>query len=248
MLRYNNSKGYTLVEVIVVIIIMGFFAAVALPRLDTALVRSRTEETRMEMIHLTAAITGYQNVICGGICSDYGYIGDIGALPQNWNDLILNPGYATWKGPYLLGDFSAIGFDSSFKFDAWGKIYSPPDDIFFSSTGGPDTIMMTIANRLGDLLHNRVNLIVTDPGKVPPGSDYVDSVLIQLSFPDGSGNLKTVVKNPEPNGTVQFDSIPIGQHQVKAIFLSTGDTLTSLININPGSDFYDELQYFEKLW
>ena len=68
---------------------------------------ARTETTIARMDMLARAIAGDPNLISGGVRSDFGYVGDVGALPSNLDQLVTNPGYSTWGGPYVRDEYSA---------------------------------------------------------------------------------------------------------------------------------------------
>ena len=240
--------GYTFVEVIVVIIIIGILAAVATKTIGSASNLSRFEKTREIMNNLAQATAGDPALESGGVRTDFGYIGDVGALPTTWDDLVTNPGgYATWKGPYIRDKFSTGGGNNYFKLDAWGKAISAPS-ANFSSTGGPETLTREIAGSTGDLLYNRVTVALTDLSFTPPGDDYKDSVRIVLTYPDGIGGYRTRTVNPDANGSAVFDSIPIGIHTLQMVYIPDNDTLTRRINVNPGKDYYTEIQFYSDLW
>lgn len=242
------QKGYTLVEMVLVIIIIGILAAVAFNSLGTTLDVSRTEETKAEMERLAYAIAGNPNLVSGGVRTDFGYVGDVGALPLNWDALVTNPGLSTWNGPYIHDDFSSGGGDYTFKFDAWGREYSPPNGDAFSSTGGPQTITRRTAPSMAALLYNSIYLTIEDIDHSPPGMIYRDSVRMDITFPDGSGGIVIRSACPNADGSVRFDSIPIGLHDLRMIFLSRNDTLERKVAVNPGQTAYLDMQYFGDAW
>jgi len=243
-----SHNGYTLIEVIIVIIIIGIMAGIASKSLIVATDTSRTEETKQEMQHLAHAIAGNPELVSGGIRTDYGYIGDIGALPPNWDALITNPGgYATWNGPYISDEFSS-GTNTTFKIDGWGTTYSSPTSASFSSTGGSSTLTKKLANSTNDLLYNTVQLTISDIDFSTPGTFYKDSVRFVLTFPNGSGGWQSKSAYPDNGGYAEIDSVPIGNHTLQTIFINQNDTLTRKININPGQDYYTDIQYFGDIW
>jgi len=125
MARRRSQKGYTLIEMVLVLVIIATIATVGLKSLTAVHQTSRFEETRQELDRLAAAIVGDPSFVSGGSRTDFGYVGDVGSLPPNLDALVTNPGgYATWDGPYLGDDFSTDGSSSTFKIDAWGAAYS----------------------------------------------------------------------------------------------------------------------------
>lgn len=240
--------GYTFVEVIVVIIIIGILAAVASKTIGFATETARFEKTREIMDNLAHALAGNPALTSGGVRTDFGYIGDVGSLPAGWDDLITNPGgYSTWNGPYLKDKFSAGGALTYFKLDGWGNAISNPTASFFA-TGGSQTITRRIAGSIDELLYNRVAIVLTDLGFTPPGGIFRDSVRLALTCPDGTGGYRTRSVAPDANGRAVFDSIPIGIHTLQMVYIPDHDTLTRKINVNPGQDYYLEMQYYSDLW
>jgi prepilin-type N-terminal cleavage/methylation domain-containing protein len=248
--RPRTKTGYSLVELILVIIIIGIITSVAVRSLRTTHDTARVEQTKKELDQLAWAIAGNPVFISGGTRTDFGYVGDVGAMPPNLDALVSNPGYATWDGPYIRDDFYLSGDSSEveFKFDAWGTAYTYSGGTTISSTGGSSTITREIAGSLDDLLRNTVSAVIVDLDNTPPGSTYRDSVRILFSYPNGGGSITTKTEYPGSDGFVRFDSIPIGNHQMQVVYIPSGDTLTRIVSIEPGQDSYTTVSLPEDLW
>ena len=140
MPRFLKIRGYSIVELLVVIVIIGIITAVALRSLRTVNDTVRTEKTKKELDQLAYAVAGDPNLTSGGGRNDFGYVGDVGAMPPNLDALVSNPGaFATWQGPYLRDDYlpSSGSSNTEFKIDDWGTAYTYAAGNTISSTGGP---------------------------------------------------------------------------------------------------------------
>jgi len=258
MIRIHGNSGFTLVEVVLVIIIAGILTTIAFQAGTNVYDTARTEETKQELDLLAFAITGNPELNNNGVRTDFGYVGDNGALPPNLDFLMQNPGgYATWNGPYMQNRFSQVTDD--YKTDAWGKDYeyngltitSKGKTIGGGGCGGPTTsgdIVRRICNATDELLVNRVNGIVFDRSGTPPGDDYRDSVRIVLTVPNGSGALATRTAAVTAGGYFTFDSIPIGNHNLDIIYLPDNDTLSRFVSVTPKSTPYNEYFLASSLW
>jgi len=247
--RLTDEGGYSLIELVVVLIIIGILATVAMRSLTAVNNTVRAEDTKSELQNIAYAIAGNPELTSGGARTDYGYVGDIGALPPDLDALVSNPGgYATWRGPYLRDAFSSTAGDTYYKVDAWGGSYTYSGGITIASNGGGTPLTRRIANSTDDLLRNSAALVVTDVDNTPPGTSYQDSVRLVLHYPDGGGGLTTRTTGLRPDGSAEFDSIPIGVHTLDMIYLPTADTLRRRIAISPGKDYYAHLQLHEDLW
>ena len=121
-----DRRGFTLVELVIVIVVLGILAAFALPRFGSMSNSSKIAATKEEMVTLKRAIIGNPSAVAGGQYIDRGFEGDVGRLPSALTDLTAKPAsvpdwnaftHVGWNGPYMD---SANG---DYLKDAWGQNY-----------------------------------------------------------------------------------------------------------------------------
>ncbi len=101
--KLNNKKGFTLVELLVVMVIIGLIAALVGPRLFPKLGKGKQAAAKAQIELLGQALDQYRL--------------DTGSYPtteQGLNALMTNPGVDKWEGPYLK---------KGLPVDPWGKPY-----------------------------------------------------------------------------------------------------------------------------
>jgi general secretion pathway protein G len=142
--RQLDHGGFTLVELVIIIVILGILAAVAIPQFTDLTDSSKINATRQELHTLQRAIVGEPNVVSGGRHADRGFEGDVGFAPSRLEDLTTRPDSVPaynplsrlgWNGPYI----DSSGGD--YLTDAWGAAYVyQPSTRRILSVGGSDTI------------------------------------------------------------------------------------------------------------
>ena len=241
---YHSAYGFTLIELVIVILLVGVLATIATRKMSVSIETAQYEQTKKELDQLARAIVGNPEVYVNGARADFGYVGDVGALPPNLDALVQNPGgYATWDGPYIAGGFNSDGF----KKDAWDVSYVYTDTLI-RSTGSGSNIDKLFANSSADLLNNVVEGIVVDAGSTMPGADYKDSLVIHLTYPDGSGGYTTASTNPDAKGNFSFSNVPIGAPRLILIYLPDSDTVSYNVSINPSSVVKLSIVFPADLW
>ncbi len=100
MNRRHKAAGFTLIEVLLVVVIIGILVGVAIPRLGGRVRQAEESRTRADIQSIGLALRMYEL--------------DIGEYPPSLDHLINNPGSPRWDGPYL---------ESGIPTDPWGREY-----------------------------------------------------------------------------------------------------------------------------
>jgi prepilin-type N-terminal cleavage/methylation domain-containing protein len=135
----EGRYGFTLIELVMVIVVLGLVAAIVIPRMGGLSESSRISATKSEMLMLKRAIVGNPAAVAGGRYFDVGH------APAGLTDLGIKPDSVPvydkftrigWNGPYV--DTSG----GEYLIDAWGVayIYNPAQRTIMS-VGGTDTII-----------------------------------------------------------------------------------------------------------
>ncbi|MBN1972326.1 MAG: type II secretion system major pseudopilin GspG [Sedimentisphaerales bacterium] len=80
-------KGFTLVELLVVIVILSLLAGITAPKLFKQIDESKWKLTKTKMKDIETSIDAY--------------LFNCGEYPNSLNNLLTNPGIDGWLGPYL---------------------------------------------------------------------------------------------------------------------------------------------------
>ena len=97
----NTKSGFTLIEILLVVVIIGILAAVAIPRLGGRVKQAQVAAAQADVNNIGMALRLYEV--------------DNGAYPASLSGLVTSPGgAANWRGPYL---------EKGVPNDPWGNAY-----------------------------------------------------------------------------------------------------------------------------
>ncbi len=142
-LRKHDLDGFTLIELVIIIVVLGIISAFATAKYTDFVKQSRIEATKAEMDTIKRAIKGNPQITAGGKYTDIGYEGNMGSVPARLQDLVAKPSGAPeynkisglgWNGPYIESK------NGEYLTDAWGKpyVYDPAARTLKSVGSGQD--------------------------------------------------------------------------------------------------------------
>jgi prepilin-type N-terminal cleavage/methylation domain-containing protein len=249
-INISSTSGVTLIEMLIVILILGLLIVVGYRTIDATNYESRFSKTSKQMIEIIKGFVGNPDLVSDGRRISFGYVGDMGRLPDSIGALI-TPENGNWKGPYLPNQF--VEDKISYKTDAWGDTYHyDKQNAFIRSNGGGKQIMtMKIADTIINLFNNSVSGTITDINSAPP-VELSSRISVRLTVPDvagQSGNLIDYSVNPGQDGYYEFTStndmpVPIGYHRLVVTKLfGTTDSIARWISVSPRSNIITDFRF-----
>ncbi len=244
---FSDNSGFTLIELILVIVIIGILAAASVNTLKPVTTSIKEEATKSELHELAFAIVGNASLESNGVRTDFGYVGDVGSFPPNLDALVSNPGgYSTWNGPYVKSDL--IQNSNDYKTDSWGNAYEYTGGLTIRSTGSGSDIVQRLGNNSAEFLFNSISGTIKDANGSYPGYAYRDSLSVRIIYPDGAGSLTSSISSVGADGFFTFDSIPVGNHDIETVYIPANDTISRTITVTVGSDPNTNIKLVGDFW
>lgn len=230
-----SNRGLTLLELMVILMVLSLILTAAVRTWDVTLERARYQSTRHRLDQLVNVIVGNPDQTVNGQRVDFGFVGDMGRLPDGLVDLTadptgLPPDSSNWQGPYIRATFDES--PTMYRYDGWGDtlIYRPETMPAIRSYGGAGLIEPErwLTREFGysppELLRNRVEGRMLDIRGLPPGQLVIDHPLrfpgAELEIPV-DGRLRTIVASIDTAGRFVFaDTVPQGIRLLRVTYFS----------------------------
>ena len=239
--KNTNEYGVILIELLIVVMILGLLVAGAVKTWDTVISQTRFTKTSQEMQELVDAIVGNAELYSDGRRTDFGYVGDMGVIPESLGNLVHKPSDASdtcWRGPYIKSKFAENPDD--YLQDAWGNNYIyNKESLFIRSYTSvnnltPQTwIAKSITKSSNSLLRNMINGYIKDLTGNPPGYQN-QFIRVYITYPL-NGNMWTPMGFiPNEDGFYIIPDVPQGNHRMVCIFDTT------FLNPNDTTDYSEK--------
>jgi general secretion pathway protein G len=212
-----NHRGFTLLELVVVIAVIGILAAAVAPAVVQRVLDQRIESTRTE------AQTLYEAAVGAPSENRLGFMGDIGRLPASLQELVAPgslPSYNTsatrgigmgWRGPYVNSGTSA----NDYLTDSFGRNYTGIATGQIRSAG-PDGI----ANNSDDIVYPpSVPVLLGDVTvavkTITSGKTVVDPAGYRVDLFYASNGAEAFLS--DTSSPFSFSNVPSGLHAIRVV-------------------------------
>lgn len=243
--RFNHSRGFTLIEILLAISLIGILSAVGISLISGNVDESRYDATATEMREIRKALIGDPDSTQGGNRSSFGYAGDLGGVPsvtQGLGALLAQPAGTTawtmnsaarfahgWNGPYLS---TGLTGENAVQ-DAWGRnyIYAPGPPTVVTSYGADGVAGGTGFNQDIVISISADQRLATVYGFISTGgAPFAGAAQVEINHPNGNGALTTTLVNVAngSQGAFQFNNIPMGPRSL-SVFVPTKANPTTTI-------------------
>lgn len=109
--RTRTMKGFTIIELLIVMAILGMLAVMVAPNLFNQADGARRDAVLSQISSLGSALDAYRL--------------DVGQYPDSMDGLVRNnSGRSTWNGPYLRGDVPVDPWGNAYVYESTGRDYT----------------------------------------------------------------------------------------------------------------------------
>jgi type II secretory pathway pseudopilin PulG len=244
---HAETGGFTLLELAISITVIVLLVTGTVVLASIAADTSRQSETIAKMTIMKRAILGDARVVSKEARTDFGYVGDVGSLPSQVQDLWVKPSGipvytfnttsktgAGWAGPYL--QVGPVEFASNLAQDGWGNPITYSTQSGTSSvtgqqyvarliSSGADGIAGTADDIITEIYSTEMYSTVTSYVRDASGNP-VTGVTVNANYPRNGTLLTNVSTTTDSIGAFTFTNVPMGTRSV---------TFVPLLAYNDGS-------------
>ena len=226
-LDYGPKTGFTLIEVLVVLVIFGFMLAM-MPRIFTGYdAQQRFDETRERMLDIKKAILGSPGAYVNGQRQFAGYITDMGELPElnregqpeslwkkgalpSWGYGNTSKIWIGWRGPYMEeppGSVLRDGWGNPFAFVKGPSVSEKIEegDMKIKSLGADGREGGKEYDEDIELLVRETEYMGAVAGQVDFGEGENGNVRVQICYPSSGMETNKVIEGVDHEGYFRFE-------------------------------------------
>jgi len=210
-------NGFTLLELVVVIAVIGILVAAVTPSVVQQIMDSRIEGTRSEAQSLFDAMVGKP------ADGRFGFVGDLGRLPASFTELAQQgglPAFTTsttrgvgmgWRGPYVNIGSTA----NDYLTDAFGRAYTGASSGQVRSAG-PDGV----AGNADDIVYPPAapaigGTVTVTVKTITGGKTLVDPAGYRVDLFYANGGVETALADTA--SPFSFSNVPMGVHAIRVV-------------------------------
>ena len=225
--RRTAQRGFTLLELVVVIAVIGILAASVAPSVMQQVLEARIDGTREEAEAIAEAMVGDVGD------NRFGFVGDIGRLPTTLSELATIgglPAYNTshvrnvgmgWRGPYVNSGTSA----NDYLTDAFGRPYILSAGQLRST--GPDGI----ANNTDDIVYppsapGVTGDVLITVKTIQGGKTLTDPAGYRVDLYYANSGVEALLSDTA--APFSFSNVPMGPHAVRVVKTSNPQAGTTV--------------------
>ncbi len=120
MRRDSGEAGFSLIEVLLLLILLALLVGIALARFGNLTLGAQVTATRERLQNIREAIIGNASLVAAGEYTAPGYWGDMGRLPSALSELSTQGGQPAWN-KYTKRGWNGPYIESSQFNDVWGS-------------------------------------------------------------------------------------------------------------------------------
>lgn len=115
-LKLQNQNGFTIVELLIVIVVIGILAAITVVAYNGMQFRAKTTQSNADMAALKKSMLSYKAIQ-----------GELPPIGDSWNYDTIPPSCPSWSNVLSAMSGAGVGSNLALK-DAWGNCYGYDDN------------------------------------------------------------------------------------------------------------------------